>query len=553
MLTRLAIADVVLFEACDVSFAGGLSVLTGETGAGKSLLLQSLDLALGARADASLIRKGAERALVTAEFADIAPALATELSELGIEHDGSIIIRRSVSADGKSKAWVNDVPITQGSLKTIGAQVIERHGQHDQRGLMDTKSHRAILDAQLGDVPARRAVKDAYARYNAVSTKLAELNELLSRSQREEAFLRMIVDELSALRPREGEEVELTEARTRYMNLQKNQESLQAALDALEGSHPARTALMSAQKQISRAAIGSETQEELMAALERAMSEIDDVSARISSMLHQPEDDADSLAGKEDRLFALRAAARKFHVSVEELAGFYETSRSSLEQLNDSTASVARAEKELTAARADYVSACEALSAARAKASTTLAKQVQGELKALNMADAQLRVVQDVLPEHHWGEHGNESVAFEIAPNKGQGFGPLNKIASGGELSRLLLAISVVLRGDNEGLCVIYDEIDAGTSGAVAEAIGVRLKKLAERQQVLAITHLPQVAACASQHIVIEKHAGAKHAYTTLRSLTEAERKDELARLISGKVVTAEAKRVADKLLQAAS
>lgn len=553
MLTRLAISDVVLFEACDVSFAGGLSVLTGETGAGKSLLLQSLDLALGARADASLIRKGAERALVTAEFADISSTLAAQLAELGIEHDGSIIIRRAVMADGKSKAWVNDVPITQGSLKAIGVQVIERHGQHDQRGLMDTKSHRAILDAQLGDTPARRNVKENFVRYQSLQQQLAVLHETLSRAQREEAFLRMIVDELGGLRPREGEEVELTEARTRYMNLQKNQEALQNALDALEGAHPVRSNLMAVQKQVSRAAIGNDMQEELLAALERALTEVDEVSARISGLLHQPEDDAGSLAGKEDRLFALRAAARKFHVSVEELPGFYEQSRSALDQLNDGTASVIRVEKELAAARIAYASACDVLSAARAKAATTLSKQVQGELKALNMADAQLRVVQEIMPEHHWGEHGNESVMFEIAPNKGQGFGPLNKIASGGELSRLLLAISVVLRGDDQGICVIYDEIDAGTSGAVAEAIGVRLKALAERQQVLAITHLPQVAACANQHIVIEKHADAKHAYTTLRALSDAERKDELARLISGKVVTAEAKRVAGKLLQAAS
>lgn len=552
MLTRLAISDIVLFEACDVNLAGGLSVLTGETGAGKSLLLQALDLTLGARADAGLIRKGADRAVVTAEYAQIPAALAAQLEALGIEHDEGIIIRRHVSADGKSKAWVNDVAVTQASLKAIGLQLIERHGQHDQRGLMDVKAHRAILDAQLGDIPARTATAAAFARYQGAQQQLVALREVLEKAQREEAFLRMIVDELGALSPSEGEELELTAARVRYMNLQKNQESLQASLDALEGNHPARAALMSAQRQLSRAAIDTATQEELMGALERAIGEIDEVSARISGMLHQPEDDEGSLAAKEDRLFALRAAARKFHVSVEELAGFYENSRQTLDALSDSTAQVARVEKELAVARSDYLAACDLLSKARSKAATGLTKAVQGELKALNMADAQLRVAQEPLPEAHWGAHGNESVAFEIAPNKGQGFGPLNKIASGGELSRLLLAISVVLRDEDEGVCVIYDEIDAGTSGAVAEAIGVRLKELSTRQQVLAITHLPQVAACADHHIVIEKHASAKHTYTTLRVLSPAERADELARLISGKVVTAEAKRVAGKLLQAA-
>lgn len=552
MLRRLVIRDLVLFQAADADFAPGLNVLTGETGAGKSLLLQALDLALGARADTGLMRTGASQVQVSAEFEALPSAVLAQLEALGIDSDGSLILRRVVSADGKSKAFANDNAITQQALKQIGAWLIQRHGQHDQRGLMDSKLHREMLDAQLEKPSACVQVKDAYRAFSAAVKAHHEVHARLCAAQKEEAYLKLITADLGSLNPRDGEEIELVEARARYMNLQKNQSALTQALEELEGSHPVRSALMAVQKQLARAALDASMQEALLASLERAISEVDEVSASISGALVRPEEDSYSLAAKEDRLFALRAAARKYQVTAEELPAFYQRAKASLRALEDGTAQLNHAEKNVAAARANYVAACETLSAMRKIAGEKLSKHVQKELAALTMADARLRVAQEALPESQWSETGNESVVFEIAPNKGQGFGALNKIASGGELSRLLLAISVVLRGDNNEACVIYDEIDAGTSGAVAEAIGVRLKLLSARQQVIAITHLPQVAASADHHVVIEKHSGKQQAYTTLRSLNAQERAQELARLMSGKVVTEEAKRTAKKMMQAA-
>lgn len=552
MLARLCIENLVLFEKAQAEFSPKLNVLTGETGAGKSLLLQAIDLALGARSDVQIIRAGADRVQVTAEFENLSDAIVAQLEEIGIESDGCLLVRRIVQADGKHKVWANDVAITQSTLKTIGTQLIQRHSQHDQRGLMDSKSHRALLDAQLPASNALESVRSAYKTLQLAQKDLKALEDSVEVAKREEAYLRVIIQDLSALNPQEGEEVALAEARARYMNLQKNQSALTQALEALEGQHPARAALIAVQKQLSRAVIAPDMLEHLQGCLERAISDIDEVSATISGLLVEPDEDAHSLAAKEDRLFALRAAARKYNVTTEELPGFYQQSRQSLATLDDSTAQLALASKALEAARDVYQRECEVLNQQRAKASGLLVKQVKKELAALNMADAELRIVQSPLPESAWSDAGNVSVVFEIAPNKGQGFGALNKIASGGELSRLLLAISVVIRTDDLADCVIYDEIDAGTSGAVAEAIGVRLKALSAHQQVIAITHLPQVAACADHHMVIEKHSDAKQAHTTLRALSSKEREEELARLISGKVVTQEAKRAATKLLQAA-
>ncbi len=553
MLTRLQIDNIVLFEKVSADFTSGLNVITGETGAGKSLLLQALDLALGARGDSSLLRQGASFASVSAEFEALPEALVAELGALGIAQEDSLIIRRSLSPEGKTKAWVNDVQVTQTALKQLAGLLIERHGQHDQRGLMDSKNHRDLLDAHLASASVLSHVKTAYAALASAQRDLASTHEMLANSAREEAYQRMIIEDLGRLNPSAGEEEALVEARTRYMALQKNQSALEAVLAEIEGQRLVRDALIAAQRQIMRASLDAAMQEKLSAALERAVVEVDDVSAEVSALLHQPGEDEASLSAKEDRLFALRAAARKFHTTPEALPEMLIRAREHLRVLDDGEAALRRAEKQCEAARADYLAACGALSEAREKAAAQLIKAAQKELAALSMADAKLRIARSVLPEHQWGEAGCESVVFEIAPNKGQGFEPLHKIASGGELSRLMLAISVVLNPSDRAACVIYDEIDAGTSGAVAEAIGVRLKKLSAQQQVLVITHLPQVAACANHHVLMEKHASARHTYTTLRMLSKAEREAELARLMSGKVVTSEAKKAATKLLQAAS
>lgn len=551
MLKRLTIENFVLFAECKVNFGAGLNVLTGETGAGKSLLLQAVDLITGAKSDVMQIRSGKPSAQLVAEFGDLSQEVRHYLTEaLALDIDDEVIIRRVVKADGKSKAFINDVSVTLASLKTLGNMLIARHSQHDQRGLMDVSAHRALIDAELADREILQQVRGTY-RHMAQSNKaLSELRTQIIQAEKEAHFLKNVVEELGRLAPQPGEEEALVEARNRYLALQKSKEALEAALEAIDGRESISERLVQAQKQLARAPIEEALQASLSDGLERAVREIEEVSAQISDILYAPQEDADSLAEKEDRLFALRAAARKYHVGLHELPGYYEEAKRKIDMFESGEAQLAMAEKQCVAAKVAYVAACEALHAARKHTAETLFSAIEHELTALNMKDAKLTMQQTPLAEHAWGEHGFEQVQFLFAPNKGQGFQPLSKIASGGELSRLLLAISVIMQKATSVACAIYDEIDTGTSGAVAEAIGVRLKKLADKGQVLVVTHLPQVAAQASHHIVIEKSSSGEHTETTLRGLNAKERESELARLLSGKVVTDEAKKAAKKLLQ---
>jgi DNA repair protein RecN (Recombination protein N) len=555
MLKQLSIHNFVLFTQCTLTLTPGLNVITGETGAGKSLLLQAIDLVTGARADAKALRKGADKAQIIAEFSPVSKAVSDYVGDvLSIEMTDSILLRRVIQADGKSKAFINDVAVTQSALKTVGSMLIERYGQHAQRGLSDAATHRALIDAAMKDQGLLKSTQISFQEMDSAKKYLISVQSRIEQAQKERVYLQMIVEELGKLNPEENEETALQAARTDYMAMQKNQAAWQAAIEILEGAQPVSERLVQAQKQLGKTAEQDSIKTaKLVDALERAFSDVQEVSACISEFLHQPQQDKSSLAAKEDRLFALRDMARKYRINVGELAGFYQQSAQSLSDIENAEANLKSATKKAQETEQQYIKACDALREARQKTADSLIKKIEVELKALNMADAQLRLVQTPLPQAQWGKAGDALVFFEFAPNKGQGFSALSKIASGGELSRLLLAISVISKHQKSASCVIYDEIDAGTSGGVAQAIGVRLKKQSAKEQVLSITHLPQVAAQADQHIVIEKHSENAHAVTSLKVLSKSQRQQELARLLSGKTITHEAKKAAEELLKEAS
>lgn len=549
MLTQLSIRNILLLKSCDIPFAAGLNVLTGETGAGKSILLDALGLALGERSDASLVRSGETQASVTAEFQVAGhAALQALLEELSLPIADEIILRRTLGGDGKSRAFVNDEPVSVAALKRIGELLVARHGQHDQRGLLDSKTHRELLDAAAGNqkllqqcAAAFRAMKDAIRQRE-------ELAALREAAAREEAWLRQTVDELGALKPRAGEEGELLDLRRRANQSKQAMAHLQAALEALTANEGVTQALRQAAKSLLRA--GGEELPPIIATLERAETEAEEALVALERLVNAREIDPHELEAAEDRLHSLRDAARKFNTTVEALADRYDDACKKLATIDNNAEQERRIHALLERTRAEYLEIAAKLHASREKAAKQLVKQVEAELKPLKMGTTKLRVAQVELPEAQWGEAGIHQVTFEVATNEGMPFGALSKVASGGELSRLLLAMKVTLN-HADVQCQIFDEIDAGTGGAVAEAIGVRLRALADSAQVLVVTHLPQVAAQASHHLFISK-SGGKQVTTNIALLDAQARKEELARMMSGETITDEARHAAGKLIQAA-
>lgn len=550
MLQHLSIRNILLLKSCEIDFTDGLNVLTGETGAGKSILLDALGLVLGERSDAGLIRAGEAQATVTAEFAlGDNPPLRALLAELELDAGDTLLLRRSLNADGKSRAFVNDAGVSVGALKRIGELLVERHGQHDQRGLMDSKTHRALLDAAAGNQALLKKTATAFAAWKEARHAFEELQNSLRGSAAEEEWLRMLVRELEALAPEEGEEEQLVEQRAKANEAKKSISHLQEALERLLGGDGLALSIRQSVKSLSRAQ--GEAVSAIVAGLERAEAELEEATVALEALVDAADLDPAALERAEDRLHALRAAARKYNVAVAVLPGLLAESREKLSRISNFDAEQKTLTAAVEATRAEYLKAAEAISAARAKAAGTLTKAVAKELASLKMGSTQLRIAQTKLPEQSWGDAGDEQVVIEVATNAGQAFGPLNKVASGGELSRLLLALKVILRGKAESTA-IFDEIDTGTGGAVAEAIGQRLRKLADSTQVLVVTHLPQVAAQAAHHLFITK-SGGKQVETTVTGLSKTERTEELARMMSGATISNEARKAATKLLQAAS
>jgi DNA repair protein RecN (Recombination protein N) len=554
MLLSLSIRDVVLIDRVDLGFAPGLSVLSGETGAGKSILLDALGLALGARGEAALVRKGASQAIVSAEFASAGNrAVAALLDEQGIAAEDPLVLRRVVNADGRSRAFVNDQPVGVGLLKQLGDLLVEIQGQFEQRGLLDPASHRALLDAFAGDPAAPGATRTAWAAWRAASEARSEAEAALASARADEAWLRHALAELDAIRPEPGEETLLAERRTLLMHRAQIAEAIEGAAELLSGERGADRALNAAARALDRVRGKAGGKLDAAAeAVERALVE----TAEAASALETARADADSesdLDAVETRLFDLRALARKHGRPVDALAALRAELGSRLVRLADGTDGLRALAAAETAARARYREAAATLSARRGAAASRMDRAVAAELAPLKLERARFATRLLPLDEADWGPAGAERVAFEVATNPGAAPGPLARIASGGELSRFLLALKVVLARVSSVPTIVFDEVDAGIGGAVAAAVGERLKRLGRQVQVLVVTHSPQVAALGEHHWRIAKADSAGAARTRVERLDPAQRREEIARMLSGARVTEEARAAAASLMAGAA
>ena len=552
MLTRLSIRNVVLIEALDLDFAGGLGVLTGETGAGKSILLDALGLALGARADSGLVRSGEDQASVTAsfEFSTLPAGIAGILADAEVEVDPGepLLIKRRVKADGGSKAFVNDQPVSAALLRELGAHLVELHGQHDDRGLVNPRGHRLLLDRfARADVAG---VEAAWSEWRTAREALDAARAGVERAAADRDLLLAHLAELTALEPAEGEEEQLAEARAAMQKGERLTDDLEALRKLWAGSDSALATLRSAARRLDRIAGEHPLLGEALAALDRAVIEAGEAEEKLERAAEALAHDPAALDRIETRLFDLRAAARKHQCQVDDLPRLMREMRASLDAIEGGEAGIAALEAAERAAGAAYRAGAEALSAARSAAAVRLDAAVAGELAPLKLDAAQFRTSVTPLPEDRWGPTGMDAVEFLISTNPGAPFAPLAKIASGGELSRFILALKVALAEEGGAATVIFDEIDRGVGGAVASAIGERLARLSTDGQLLAVTHSPQVAARGHRHYVIAKSSEGTVTRTSVHMLDGAGRQEEIARMLSGAEITAEARAQADRLLE---
>ena len=565
MLTALAIRDVVLIQRLDLSFGPGLTVLTGETGAGKSILLDSLGLALGARSEQGLVRADAEQATVTAVFAPPAahPAFAL-LAEQGIEAEDEIVLRRLVARDGRSRAFVNDQPISAALLRRLGGQLVEVQGQHDQMGLADPAGHAALLDAFGVPEKLRTEAATGWRALREATTALAQARDAIAAAERDREWLTHAVDELARLAPEDGEEQRLAEERQALQQGERRAEAIAAALSELapasgrgRSSGGPAAALRAAGRALQRLLPtnaepdAQHPAQPALQALEAAEAALAEAETLLSRLAQEAEADPRRLEATEERLFALRAAGRKHSVAVTDLPGLLASLQARLAALETGAAEVETLERAVAAARATYVAACARLTDSRQAASAKLEKAIAKELPPLRLERA--RFVAEVAPldDSAWGISGADSIRFLISTNPGQPPGPLARVASGGELSRLMLALKVVLAGGSTVPTLVFDEVDSGIGGATAAAVGDRLARVAEGVQVLLVTHSPQVAARGAAHLRVLKQVARGRAETRVEMLEHAERREEIARMLAGETVTEQARAAADSLLAA--
>jgi len=559
MLTHLGIRDIVLIERLELQIGNGLGVLTGETGAGKSILLDALGLALGRRADAGLVRAGAAQGVVTAAFevAEKHPAFAL-LAEQGLEvAEEGIVLRRVVTADGKSRAFVNDQAVSVGLLRRLGDTLVEIHGQNDEQGLIDSAVHRALLDDYAGLSRDAEALKGRYRAFRDAEAALKEAEAAAEQARRDEDYLHHVVAELEDLKPVAGEEEELAGQRSLLQAGEKLAVAMQEAEAALLGGERGggvearlRNSLRALERVADRApdqvAAAAQAAEAALDAVARYAQELEATSRRLDL-------DPQKLERVEERLFALRAAARKHGVPVSDLARLTEQFAERLALIDNQAASLGKLAKAAAEARAAFSAGAEALSAARRKAAAKLDKAVAAELGPLKLGAAKFQTAVDTLPPEQWTSDGADRVTFQAATNPGSAPGSLAKIASGGELSRFMLALRVVLAGRGDAGTLIFDEVDRGVGGATAAAVGERLARLAGKVQVLVVTHSPQVAAKGGEHWRIAKReAGPAKARTTITEVTPLsrdERREEIARMLAGATITDAARAAADDLL----
>ncbi|HWP25616.1 MAG TPA: DNA repair protein RecN [Xanthobacteraceae bacterium] len=553
MLVRLSIRDIVLIDRLDMDFGPGLSVLTGETGAGKSILLDAFALALGARGDATLVRHGAEQGQVAAAF-DIAkdhPARAL-LADCAVAADEALILRRVQFADGRTRAFVNDQPVSVQTLQSVGAALVEIHGQHDARALVDTATHRRLLDA-FGRLEAETAaVERAWRERRAAEAAVAMHRAEVERAAREADWLRHAVEELNGLAPQPGEEQSLAERRAGMMQAEKVAADLRDAYDAIAGAASPVPALGAAIRRLERrAAQAPALIEPAVKSLDGALGALEEARAHLERAMMMAGHDPQELERIEERLFALRAAARKYNCTADDLAALAGRYAGDLALIDAGAEKLAALEATAHACQQKYAEAAGALSAARKRAAARLDKAVNAELKPLKLERAQF-VTEIAADAAAAGPDGIDRVEFWVRTNPGTRPGPIMKVASGGELARFLLALKVVLADRGSAPTLIFDEVDTGVGGAVADAIGVRLARLAERAQVLAVTHAPQVAA---RHYLVSKETlqQGRRVATRVSELTAARRREEIARMLAGAKITDEARAAADQLIRTAT
>ena len=553
MLASLAIRDIVLIDKLDLEFASGLTILTGETGAGKSILLDAFSLALGARGDGALVRAGQPQGQVTAVF-DLPtthPARALAAAQ-DIDASGELILRRIQMPDGRTRAFINDQPVSGGALRAVAAALVEIHGQHDDRALADPAMHRALIDAYGGLEPQAGVVRVAHAARKAASEALAAETARVEKARADADYLRHAHAELSKLAPQPGEEAALAGRRTAMMQAEKVASELRDAYEQVGGQGSPIPGLSALMRRLQRRE--SQAPQLILPsvqALDQALIALEGAQSALDQALREADFDPRELENCEERLFALRAASRKYAVGVEALPALAEQFGADLAALDASEARIAKLGKALAAANAAYSATASALSAARNKAAAALDKAVSAELKPLKLENARFLTQIDA-DASAGGPDGRDRVEFWVETNPGTRPGPLMKVASGGELARFMLALKVALADRGSAPTLVFDEIDTGVGGAVADAIGQRLARLAGQVQVLAVTHAPQVAAKASSHYRIAKASrpGGKSVATGVTLLDVAARREEVARMLSGANITDEARAAAGRLLE---
>jgi DNA repair protein RecN (Recombination protein N) len=555
MLAALSIRDIVLIDKLDLEFGQGLSVLTGETGAGKSILLDAFSLAIGGRGDTSLVRRGASQGQVTAVFdlPNSHPVFAL-LAENGIATEDALILRRVQGADGRSRAFINDTSVSVQLLRQVGQALVEIHGQHDDRALIDPSGHRDLVDAFGGLSEEAARVAEAYDTWQTAEAERSRHDREIAASRANADYLTHALEELRLLDPQTGEEEALASRRQLMMNAEKIAAELTEALDALQGEGTSGARLSAALRRIERqAATIPDLLAPVAAALERALTEANAAQAKIEEALAATSFEPKELERAEERLFALRALARKHKVTVDDLPALVARLEAELAALDTSEARAKQLAKAAAAARKVYDGLATGLSNARHQAAKRLDHEVAGELGPLKLEKASFITHIDTVDLAEGGPSGIDRVAFWVRTNPGTEPGPLMKVASGGELARFILALKVVLAARGSAPTLVFDEADAGVGGATAAAVGERLARLAAGAQVLAVTHAPQVAAVAAGHLLIAKEAVRGpdgEAMATRVAVLEGEhRREEIARMLAGQTITDEARKAADRLM----
>ena len=552
MLMSLSIRNVALIKRLEISFASGLSVLTGETGAGKSILLDALGLALGARSESNLLRRGSDHASVVAEFST-QPHNATVrlLKEQNLEHDEIILLRLVLGVNGRTRAFVNDQPVSVSFLRRVGESLVEIQGQFGERDLIAQKTHQNILD-NFGNYQSEfEATKASFMSLKNANKELSEAEDTVRKANQDAEYIRHATNELVTLNPIQGEDADLIKRRQILMNAEKMTLAINEAFAVLEGENGAENSLRKALVSLER--VAKTTGDLLVTAttiIERALIDTEEAIISLRDTASTIELDSRCLEEIEDRLHALRDIARKHRIKIDELPKFKETLETKLLLIDDQSNKLATLRNAMDIARKNFIYNANALRQKRVTAANYLDQSVNRELESLKLEKASFNTLIDELPEDQWNETGMDRVSFQVSTNPSTPAGPLSKIASGGELSRFMLALRVVIAAEGGPDTLIFDEVDSGVGGATADAVGTRLALLSQKLQVLVVTHSPQVAARGNSHFKVEKLSNSEETITDIQKLLDNEKCEEVARMLAGREITEEARAAANKLIQ---